>query len=139
MKDIRWKQRFDNFEAIYLKLKDSFEGIDGKIEDEFNELELEGLTKRFELTFELFWKTLKDYMEYSGIELKEKSPRKVIAEAYKMQIISNGEEFLEMIKIRNILSHQYNHGFIETLNLIKLQYLKSFDEFYRDFKKRYSE
>ncbi len=35
--------------------------------DAFTDLEREGLIQRFEFTYELAWKTLKDYLEDSGV------------------------------------------------------------------------
>ena len=62
-KNIRWKQRFENFERAFMLLKEAFEkGI-----AEMSDLEKEGVVQRFEYTFELAWKTLKDYLIHSGI------------------------------------------------------------------------
>ena len=58
--DIRWKQRFNNFSKAYNLLKSVFE--EKKIED-LSLLEREGVVQRFEYTYELAWKTLKDYLE----------------------------------------------------------------------------
>ncbi|ELV05863.1 nucleotidyltransferase substrate binding protein, partial [Brachyspira hampsonii] len=54
--NIRWKQRFYNFEKAFNLLKSVFE------EKEINDLSLleqEGVVQRFEYTYELAWKTLK--------------------------------------------------------------------------------
>ena len=61
--NIRWKQRFNHFEKAFNLLKNVFE--DRKIE-ELSLLEKEGVVQRFEYTYELAWKTLKDYLEYNG-------------------------------------------------------------------------
>ena len=61
--NIRWKQRFNHFEKAFNLLKSVFE--DRKIE-ELSLLEKEGVVQRFEYTYELVWKTLKDYLEYNG-------------------------------------------------------------------------
>jgi nucleotidyltransferase substrate binding protein (TIGR01987 family) len=61
-KDIRWKQRFVNFEKAFLQLQDAIERF-----DQLDDLAKEGLIQRFEYTFELAWKTLKDYLESEGI------------------------------------------------------------------------
>ena len=47
--NIRWKQRFDNFENAFILLK---EAIDEGIAEMFD-LEKEGVGQRFEYTFEL--------------------------------------------------------------------------------------
>ena len=62
MEDIRWKQRFMNFENA---LKQLVEGVDKFANTEENIIK-EGIIQRFEFTHELAWKVLKDYLEYEG-------------------------------------------------------------------------
>ena len=64
--NIRWKQRFQNFEKAFLLLKEIVESRDYL--SEYEAIVQEGIVQRFEYTFELIWKTLKDKME---IVLKE--------------------------------------------------------------------
>lgn len=60
--DIRWKQRFQNFDRAFVLLREAMKnGPSG-----LNLLEKEGVTQRFEYSFELVWKTLKDYLEEGG-------------------------------------------------------------------------
>lgn len=63
-KDIRWKQRFQNFEKAFFKLKEAIE------KEELSELERNGLIQRFEFTLELAWKTLKDFLDHEGFIVK---------------------------------------------------------------------
>ncbi len=59
--DIRWKQRFANFESAFLSLKEVI------AQKNINEdLRVDAAIKRFELTFELAWKTLQDYLLAQG-------------------------------------------------------------------------
>lgn len=71
-------------------------------------LEIDGILHRFEFTFELAWKTLKDYLEYMGFIEKIGSPREVIQTAFKQGVIQNGEEWIDMMLSRNALSHLYD-------------------------------
>ena len=55
---VRWRQRFENFERAFRLLREAFEKDPAQMSD----LEKEGVVQRFEYTFELAWKTLKDYL-----------------------------------------------------------------------------
>lgn len=132
IEDIRWKQRFENFERAFILLRSVFEK-----EGEFSDLEKEGIIQRFEYTFELAWKTLKDYLESSGIILEEVTPKAVIKQAFESKIIKDGELWIEMLIQRNKLSHTYNQDtFNESIELIKSKFISSLDEFYMFLKEK---
>jgi len=76
----RFIQRKQDFENALERLK---EGINEKDSD----IVIDGILHRFEFTFELAWKTLKDYLEYQGIVSKIGSPREIIQEGFKQGII----------------------------------------------------
>ena len=103
-KDIRWKQRFDNFERAFTLLKEAFE----KDISEMSDLEKEGVVQRFEYTFELAWKTLKDYLVYSGVVFDQITPRRIIKEAFAARIIEDGQTWIDMLEQRNLMSHTYD-------------------------------
>lgn len=109
--DIRWKQRFENFQRAIILLQEVPELDINKI----SYLEKEGIVQRFEFTLELAWKTLKDKMEYDGLILDRISPKVVLKEAYKSKYIDNIELWLEMIDDRNLLSHTYDFKLIEEI------------------------
>ena len=66
--DVRWQQRFQNFRRAFTLLR---EALENKNIDDYSDLEREGIIQRFEYTFELGWKTLKDYLEFNGVNLLE--------------------------------------------------------------------
>ncbi|PTY39377.1 HI0074 family nucleotidyltransferase substrate-binding subunit [Brachyspira hampsonii] len=130
--NIRWKQRFYNFEKAFNLLKSVFE------EKEINELSLleqEGVVQRFEYTYELAWKTLKDYLEYNGsLNNIDISPRNIFKEAYAAKIIKSQDEFIDMMLSRNLLSHTYDFiKFKEVIIKIENDYLKILNELYSFF------
>ena len=84
-------------------------------------LEKEGLVQRFEYTFELSWKVLKDFLENKGVNVK--FPRDVLKEAFNLDILNNGELWFEMLEYRNILSHTYNEK----------NFTKAVEKIYNDF------
>ena len=118
--DLRWKQRFKNFEKAVLLL-------DSALENDFNQLnqlEQEGVIQRFEYTFELAWKVLKDKMEYEGLLLDRISPKVVIKQAYTSKYIDNIETWIEMINDRHLMSHTYDSlKFQDILKTIASLYL----------------
>ncbi len=114
--DIRWKQRFENFEKAYIQLLDAMERF-----DTLDDLGKEGLVQRFEYTFELAWKTLKDFLESKGEEVK--FSRDVLKRAFQTEIIKNGEVWLDMLQKRNLMAHTYNENhFQEVVQAIVKQY-----------------
>ena len=68
----------------------------------------DGLIQRFEFTFELAWKSLKEYMEDQGMVLTIVSPRSVLKEAYAAGIIDNPDIWNEAVDSRNLMSHIYD-------------------------------
>ena len=61
--DIRWKQRFDNFQKAYLLLKDICETDISSFDEKTQQIYKEATIQRFEYTVDLAWKVLKDKME----------------------------------------------------------------------------
>ncbi len=102
--DVRWKQRFENFDRAVVLLREPIElGI-----DTLSNLEKEGMVQRFELALELAWKTLKDYLEYEGLEIKPVTPRTVIKAAFTARILKDGKIWIDMLDHRILLSHNYD-------------------------------
>ncbi len=80
----RFEQRKQDFFKVLERLKDG-------IKQEESEIMIDGILHRFEFTFELAWKTIKDYLEYLGYIDKIGSPREIIQNGYKQGIIKDGE------------------------------------------------
>jgi nucleotidyltransferase substrate binding protein (TIGR01987 family) len=79
--DVRWKQRFQNFERAYLRLKEAMEL------EELTELERNGLIRRFEFTLDLSWKVMKDFLEEKGFAFKP-SPKDTLRLAQQSEYIT---------------------------------------------------
>ena len=97
--DVRWKQRFQNFEKAFLFFNSAIE------KESYTPIEVGGLVKAFEFTFELGWKTIKDFLYLQG--LSTNYPREVIKEAFQTKIVDDGHTWLHMLEKRNELSHTY--------------------------------
>lgn len=109
--DIRWKQRFDNFERALLQLS---QAMALKAERPLSELEQQGLIQGFEFTHELAWNVLKDYLEMEGIQGLIGS-RSAVREAFKRGLVTDGEVWMDMIEKRNLSSHTYNQTVATTI------------------------
>ena len=100
LKEIRWKQRFENFEKTYKLLKKySSQSIS-------TELEKAGMIQFFEMAFELAWKVLKDYLESEGYMVK--SPRETIKQSFQIGLIDNGHVWIDALSDRNLTAHTYD-------------------------------
>ena len=94
------------------------------LNEEENEIMIDAVLHRYEFTFELAWKTLKDYLEYLGITVNTGSPREVIKESFAHELISDGEIWIKMMLARNSLSHLYDEETSrQVYNEIKNEYI----------------
>ena len=94
------------------------------LDEEENELMIDAVLHRYEFTFELAWKTLKDYLEYSGVAITTGSAREVIKESFAHNLISDGEVWIKMMLARNSLSHLYDEETSrQVYNEIKNEYI----------------
>lgn len=100
-KDIRWQQRFQNYEKAFIKLKEAVEV------EEPNELERNGIVQRFEFTLDLSWKVLKDFLGEKGFTFKP-SPKDTVRQAQESGFIDYAQELIDGLEIRNVLSHDYD-------------------------------
>ena len=107
--DIRWRQRFENFDRALCLLSKAL--ADGQ--EKLSPLEQEGAAQRLEYTLELAWKCMKDYLEESGVSINPSTPRQVIKEAFVAKIISDGQVWIDMLNHRNLLSHTYDFTIFE--------------------------
>lgn len=97
----RYEERKQELLSATQRLKEA-------LQEEENDIVIDGTLHRFEFTFELAWKTMKDYLEYSGIIEGIGSPREIIKTAFANGIIEDGENWIKMMLARNSLSHLYD-------------------------------
>ncbi|HED38188.1 MAG TPA: nucleotidyltransferase [Ignavibacteria bacterium] len=114
-KEIRWKQRFFNFEKAFnllartLNIKSPSEAEKG------------GVVQFYEVCFELSWKIMKDYLESEGYIVK--SPKQAIKLAFQTELISDGETWLSALEDRNLTAHTYDEATTDAIiNKIRNSY-----------------
>ncbi len=96
------------FEERKQELLNATERLKEALKEEENDLVIDGTLHRFEFTFELAWKTIKDYLEYAGIIEGTGSPREIIKTAFANGIIEDGDKWINMMLARNSLAHLYD-------------------------------
>lgn len=141
--DIRWQQRFSNFDKALHKLsqavkyiQENFEPRESPSEEDSSktvrdEIVAEGLIQRFEYTHELAWNVMKDYAVYQGNNNISGS-RDATREAFQMKLISDGEVWMDMMLSRNKTSRTYNQ---EIAREIYAKILKSYYSAFLEFHK----
>ncbi len=115
--DIRWIQRFNNFDKAVKQLTKFIEKGD------LSELEQQGLIQSFEYNYELAWNTIKDFYENQG-ETGIQGSRDAIRMAFKRGLIINGDIWMKMIKSRILTSHTYNEAVADeiTIDIFNIYY-----------------
>ena len=131
-KDIRWKQRFDNYKKAYLSLLESHEALEKDSENSFIQ---DSLIQRYEYTLELEWNTMNGYLENEGF-MDVTSPKKAVRKAFQERIIKDGSTWITALDDRNKTSHAYNENMAkEVIQAITEQHIPIFRDFYQTMKK----
>ena len=127
------KYSFENLEKANLKLKEG-------LSQPMSEIVRDGVIQRFEFTFELLWKTLKIFLREEGYDLT--TPKDCLKQAFRLDWLKEEQVFDQMIKDRNITSHEYAQKKAdEIFKRIKGEYVLAFENTINTlgkiFKKKY--
>ena len=100
-------------ERLYEKLED-FKRASKRLEEATkiqidSDIVYDGVIQRFEFTFELSWKLMKLFLEYTGIS-ELRSPRATIREAFAYGLVEDGDQWIDMMVDRNKTSHIYDEA-----------------------------
>ena len=124
--DIRWKQRFEQYLGAYEGLKEAFALFQ---ERALTRLENRGFIQAFEVTQELSWKVMKDFLEAQGFD-DIYGCKNAVRQAFNVNLIKNGEVWFDMIKSRNLMSHTYDEAeMFKIIDFIFSNYMQEFEEF----------
>ena len=119
----KFKYKYVNYVAALERLNEAL-----KISNP-DDVYVDGVIQRFEFVFELSWKTIKEYLIYSGYDIVSVWPRGILKTAFSAGIIEDGEEWIEMMEARNSLSHMYSFEMSRKIyNDIKNKYIVLFDK-----------
>ncbi len=128
LSDVRWKQRFQNYEKAFrllsklVALKKPTEG------------ERMGIIQAFEMSFELAWKMMGDYLKEKGYT--EKSPKDILKQAFHDGILQDGHVWIEALEHRNETVHVYDKKKAKEIEKkIKKTYTPALKDLYEYFKR----
>jgi len=99
------------------------------VDEPYSTIVRDASIKRFEYSFDIFWKLIKDYLRVQeGIECA--SPKSCFREAFKVGILSEEEtvKILEMTDDRNLSTHTYDEEAIEGIYQKVRDYWKLMDD-----------
>jgi nucleotidyltransferase substrate binding protein (TIGR01987 family) len=132
-KDIRWKQRFANFEKALMYLEEAL-GIKNP-----DIIQKAGIIQFFEMSYELAWNTIKDFLEEQGFT-DVASPRAAIKKAFETGLITDGHSWMELILDRNLTAHAYDEEKVNQIEiLIHGKYYPLLKAVYNTFKQKQHE
>lgn len=116
----RFEERIEDYKKALTKLEEALQETE-------SEIVIDGVLHRFEFTFELAWKTVRDVLEYQGVITKLGSPREIIQIAFKQNLIEDGELWIEIMLARNSLAHIYDEATSRKIyQEIKEKYINAF-------------
>jgi nucleotidyltransferase substrate binding protein (TIGR01987 family) len=131
--DIRWKQRFANFSKAIGLLEKALEIPEPDM------VQKAGIIQFFEMSFELAWNMVKDYLEDQGF-LDIKSPRGALKKAFEVNILEKGHEWMELLQDRNLTAHTYDEQKATDMeHLIQNKYFPILKELHDSFKQKVNE
>lgn len=120
--DIRWKQRFRNFNKSLELLESAL-----KIEQP-DVVQKAGIVQFFEMCCELSWKVMKDYLEDQGFT-EIGTPRNAIKKSFEIGLIEDGHAWMDLLVDRNLSVHTYDEEKANSLDLlIHTKYIHLFEK-----------
>ncbi|MBW6411599.1 HI0074 family nucleotidyltransferase substrate-binding subunit [Clostridium weizhouense] len=120
-----------NIDFKYMNLKKAYDRLIEvcKLYDGENEIIRDSLIQRFEFTYELTHKALKEFLIYSGVTLENSFPRTIYKKAYVNNLISDDQVWINLLEDRNKTSHIYNEELVSDIaNRIVSRYVEAIGE-----------
>lgn len=104
--------------------KKAIDKLDEILKMEKSEVNRDSAIKRFEICFDLAWKTIKDYGKAQGVECF--SPRSCFKIAFQLELIDHNDKWLGMIDDCNLTTHLYSEEYANNVYKKLPIYLKLF-------------
>ncbi len=92
---------------LYIDYKSSVDRLSESLKENINinPFILDAVIQRFEFTFEIAWKLIREILLFRGKEVS--SPRMAIKEGFKEKFFEDGDGWIKMLEDRNLTSHTY--------------------------------
>lgn len=107
-------------------LEKAVKKLEEALDSKKTEIVRDSSIKRFELCFDLAWKSVKEYAKLKGLECY--SPIECFKAGFQLKIIEHDEKWVQMVKDRNMSVHLYKEDLAEELFSKLPGYLKLFKE-----------
>jgi len=118
MKVSKLQERYFYYQRCVIRLKDALS------RDLADDIVLTAVIKTYEMSIELGWKVMRDFLEYQGVDAPLRGSRDAIRSAFKAYIHIDAPLWLKMVEDRNRIVHEYDEESSRVLaNRIKLEYL----------------
>jgi len=105
MKMTKFTSLSEDFKTALLRLEEV-------LQMEKNDVIRDSAIQRFEIVFDLAWKTLKAFLEeYHNITCS--SPRNCFRESFRQKLIDYDEFWIEITSLRNYTAHTYSEKLAE--------------------------
>ena len=119
-------ERYTRFFKTFEKLQKAYFALEKAVQQPYDEFIQDSVIQRFEFTFELLWKTLKEALNILGINVS--SPREAIIQSFKQWFIDDLQLFLTFKDLRNLTSHTYEEDLAKDVyDFIVKNYWKIYD------------
>lgn len=109
--DIRWIQRFNNYRKALARLN---KAIALNEERKLSDLEQQGLIQAFEFTFDMAWKSIRDFIVENGYEGDREKPVRVIVDAAVRGLVDE-KKWRQMYESSNKTSHTYDEDIADDI------------------------
>lgn len=98
--------KLDDLQKAFIQLKEGVAEVQ-------NNLDRDGVIKRFEFTFELVWKVIQEYLKYKGFVTA--SPRDALRKAADYGLIDDPQVWFGFLEDRNETTHIYSEEEIKII------------------------
>lgn len=132
----KFLDKLDKFESALsslIEMIDFDSSFDNSLE-KLDEAIRDSIIKKFEYTFELALKTIREYLKKEGYE-EFNSPRKILKQAFEINLITDEEIWSNMLEARN--STIYKHDESQAIfyeDVIKKKYILVLKNLLKEFK-----